>query len=121
MKLLAIACAFFLLASTVAHAEKTLNADEIKKLITGNTVLGMAPNGMTQKNYFSPDGKTIRQVGDKLIEGTWSVKDDGSQCVTGMPGGCAQIVSNEDGTYDRVGADGGIRLKWTSVTPGKGF
>lgn len=121
MKLITIACASLLLTSTLAHAEKTLDADAVKKLITGNTVNGLAPNGDTQKNYFAPDGTTIRQIKGKLVEGTWSVKDDGTQCVAGMPGGCAKIVSNDDGTYDRVVGDGGIRLKWVSVTAGKGF
>jgi len=121
MKIITFACAGLLLFSTLAHAGETLDADAVKKLITGNTVDGLAPNGNTQKNYFAPDGKTFRQIGDKLIEGTWNVKEDGSQCVTGMPGGCAKIVSNGDGTYDRIGEGGGVRLRWVSVTSGKGF
>jgi len=121
MKFITLAVAGLLLVSTWAHAGETLNADAVKKLITGNTVDGLAPNGNTQQNYFAPDGTTIRKIGDKLTEGTWSVNDDGSQCVKGMPGGCAKIVSNGDGTYDRVVEGGGIRLRWISVTPGKGF
>lgn len=110
--------AFF---SASVHAAETLNAEGVKQLLTGNTVHGLAPNGNTQKNYFAPDGKTLRQVGGKILEGTWSVNDDGTQCVEGMPGGCAKIVRNDDGTYDRVTSDGGVRLKWTSVVNGKDF
>ena len=121
MKTTLLAFASLVLFSTWAHAGDTLDAAAVKKLISGNTVDGLTPNGDTQKNYFAPDGTTIRKSGNKLIEGTWKVKEDGTQCVTGMPGGCAKIVSNGDGTYDRVVEGGGIRLRWLSVTSGKGF
>jgi len=110
-----------LLMSSGAHAAESLDADAIKQLLSGNTVHGVAPNGSTQKNYFAPDGKTYRQVGGKILEGTWHVNADGTQCVEGMPGGCAKIVRNDDGTYDRVTAEGGVRLKWVAVVNGKDF
>lgn len=121
MKNIAVVFAGLVLFSTCAQAGETLDADAVRKLITGNTVHGLSPTGGTQKNYFGPDGKTIRQTGDKIVEGSWSVNDDGTQCVKGMPGGCAKIVNNGDGTYDRVTDDGGIRLRWTSVVKGKDF
>lgn len=121
MKTIALALAGFFVLTATAQAAETLDAVAVKKLITGNTVHGIAPNGNTQKNYFAPDGKTYRQTGDKIIEGTWRVNDDGTQCVEGMPGGCAKIIRNDDGTYDRVISDGGVRLKWTAVVNGKDF
>ena len=121
MKTITFAFAGLALFSTGAYAAETMDADAVKKLISGNTVHGLAPNGNPQKNYFSPDGKTYRQVGGKILEGTWRVNDDGSQCVEGMPGGCAKIVRNDDGTYDRVTTEGGVRLKWSSVVNGKDF
>jgi hypothetical protein len=121
MKTAAFAFASMLLVAAPAQASETLDAEAVKRLIRGNTVHGLAPNGNTQKNYFAPDGKTYRQVGGKILEGTWQVNDDGTQCVEGMPGGCANIVRNDDGTYDRVTADRGVRLKWTSVVEGKDF
>jgi len=116
-----LALAGLVIVSASVQATETLNAEAVKKLITGNTVHGLAPNGNTQKNYFAPDGKTYRQVGGKILEGTWQVNDDGTQCVDGMPGGCAKIVRNDDGTYDRVTTKGGVRLKWTTVVNGKDF
>ena len=107
--------------SAFVHAAETLDAEAVKKLLTDHTVHGLAPNGNTQKNYFSADGKTYRQVSGKILEGTWQVKDDGTQCVEGMPGGCAKIVRNDDGTYDRIISGGGVRLKWTAVVKGKDF
>ncbi len=121
MKTITFALAGFVLFSTGAYAAETMDADAVKKLISGNTVHGLAPNGNTQKNYFSPDGKTYRQVGGKVLEGTWRVNDDGTQCVAGIPGGCAKIVRNDDGTYNRVTTEGKARLKWTSVVNGKDF
>lgn len=121
MKKIAFVFAGWVLLSTGVYAAETLDAEAIKKLLTGNTVHGLAPNGNTQKNYFAPDGKTFRQVGGKILEGTWVVNEDGTQCVEGMPGGCAKIVRNDDGTYDRVATGGGIRLKWTAVVNGKDF
>lgn len=96
MKITTFSLAGFVLFSASVQAAETLDAEGVKKLITGNTVHGLAPNGNTQKNYFSPDGKTYRQVGGKILEGTWRVNDDGTQCVEVMPGGCAKIVRNDD-------------------------
>ena len=121
MKKIAFAFAGLVLLSTWAHAAVTLDAAAVRKLVTGNTANGVAPNGATMKNYFAPDGKLVRQMGDKITEGSWTVNDDGSQCVAGVPGGCATIVKNDDGSYDRVLPDGKVPLKWTSFANGKDF
>ncbi len=112
---------YFLLLSANAHAVEALDAEAVRQLVTGNTVHGLRADGETQKNYFAPDGRTYRQIGSKIIEGTWRVNDDGTQCVDGMPGGCARIVKNGDGTYERVTTDGRTRLKWSAVVKGKDF
>jgi glyoxylase-like metal-dependent hydrolase (beta-lactamase superfamily II) len=58
----------------------------------------------------------------QVAEGTWKVNDDGTQCVDGIAGGCARIVSNGDGTYDRNHASSGkTLLKWNSFVNGKDF
>jgi len=121
MKTITFALAGFVLFSTGAYAAETLDADAVKKLISGNTVHGLTPNGKTPKIYFSSDGKAFRKGDDGTFEGTWSVNDDGTQCVAGIPGGCAKIVRNDDGTYNRVTTEGKARLKWTSVVNGKDF
>lgn len=121
MKTLTIVFAGLILFSTGAYAGETLDADAVRKLITGNTVHGLTPNGKTPKIHFSSDGKVIRKGDDGTFEGTWNVNDDGTQCVTNIPGGCAKIVRNDDGTYDRVTMEGKVLLKWTSVVNGKDF
>lgn len=121
MKRFTFVFAGLVLFSLGAYAGETLDADAVKKLISGNTVQGVTPNGKTPKIYFSSDGKAIRKGEDGVFEGTWKVNDDGMQCVTGLPGGCAKIVRNDDGTYDRVTTEGKVLLKWTSVVNGKDF
>lgn len=121
MKTTTLALAGFVFFSASAHAAETLDAEAVKKLITGNTAHGLTPNGGTPKNYFSPDGKLYRHASGKISEGTWRVNDDGTQCVEGLPGGCTKIARNDDGTYDRVAADGSVLLKWTTIVKGKDF
>lgn len=120
MKKITFAFAGLVLFSAWAHAAETLDADAVKKLITGNTVHGQS-NGNPVKNHFAPDGKVYRLWEGKIFEGTWRVNDDGTQCVAGIQGGCARIVRNDDGTYDRVTTEGKVLLKWTSVVNGKDF
>lgn len=62
MKQTVIAVAAYLLVSTSVQAAETLNADAVKKLISGNTAHGLAPNGATPKIYFSADGKLVYQT-----------------------------------------------------------
>lgn len=109
-----------LLVSPMSFAEETLDAAAVKKLLSGNTVEALASSGNTFQTYFAADGKLIRKDGDKIAEGAWRVEDDGKQCVEGTPGGCAMIVKNDDGSYDRK-TKKGVAARWLTITPGKGF
>lgn len=120
MKSITIAITGLILASATAYAGETLNAAAVKNLVSGNTAVGETDTGTKMMNYFSPDGTLHRKMGKKMMEGTWEVKDDGTQCIEGVPGGCATIVKNDDGTYDRM-QDGVSRLKWTEFKSGKAF
>ena len=57
MNTITFAFAGFALFSTWAHAAETLDANAVKKLITGNTVHGLTPNGKTPKSTFHPTAK----------------------------------------------------------------
>jgi hypothetical protein len=103
-----------------AHAVETLDADAVRKLISGNTAHSVSPAGAF-KNYFSPDGKAVRHTGSAVAEGSWTVSDDGTHCLEGLPGGCAKIVRNDDGTYDRLAGGGKVLVKWTAVVKGRDF
>lgn len=123
MNKIAVAFAGLLLASTLSHAGETLDAAAVKALITDKTVTGIrTKDGATLRNYFSPDGKVYRLEDGQVAEGTWQVNDDGTQCVEGIAGGCAKIVSNGDGTYDRNHAKSGkTLLKWNGFANGRNF
>lgn len=60
MKTIALAFSGFILFSTGVFAAEIMDADAVRKLLTGNTVHGLRGNGETLKNYFSPDGKIYR-------------------------------------------------------------
>ena len=121
MRMRTLAVAGFVLFPTWAHAAETLDGNAVRKLLTDNTVNGLRPDGNTVKIHFATDGKVYRQEGGKIVEGTWNVSDDGKQCVAGIPGGCARIIRNDDGTHDRITADGKVLLKWVSFVKGKDF
>ena len=110
-----------ILFSTLAFAAETLDADAVKKLLIGHTLHDVRLNGTKVKSYFAADGKLYRQDDGKNSEGTLSVTEDGHQCIGGVFGGCANIVHNDDGTYDRLLPDGKVFLKWDTVVDGKDF
>jgi len=121
MKTITFAFASLILFSTGAHAAEPLSADAVKKLLSGNTAHALSTTGNTPKNYFAPDGKLYREMDGKLSEGTWSVSDDGTHCVHGLPGGCAKVVRNEDGTHDRIKENGEVYARWILIVKGKDF
>jgi len=109
-----------LVASSHTMAAGTLSGEEVKKLIVGNTAHGVAPSGKPMKNYFDPSGTLVRSVGGKVIEGSYSISDDGTQCIkVGKADTCAKIANNGDGTYHRVDGEGKVLLKWEKIVPGK--
>lgn len=109
-----------LLAAPALLAAGSLNGDELKKLIVGNTAHGTAPNGTAMKNYFDPNGTLVRSVGGKVTEGSYMIAGDGTQCIkTGGTDNCGKIAANGDGTYHRINAEGKILLKWDKIVPGK--
>ena len=114
---LSIAAAFLVLPLTAAAGER-LDGAAVRALLTGNTAQITSRDGVALQNYFAPDGTLVRLANGKVLQGRWSVKDDGTQCVDGLPGGCATVEREADGTLYRV-VDG-LRLKWVFVN-GKSF
>ena len=104
-----------------ALAGEMLDAAAVVKLISGNTVHVLRSDGTVLKNHFAPDGKVIRYENGQTSEGTWLVKDDGTHCVEGIAGGCARIMKNSDGSYDRVQPWSKTAITWTAVVNGKDF
>ncbi len=80
---------------------KDLNGDEVKALLSGNTVEAIhAAKGFTITTYYSPDG-TFRQIRDGNNEsGTWEIDDQGFLCTyrEGWGGEC-RLIRQEEGVW----------------------
>lgn len=102
-----------------AFASDMLSADQVKSLVTGNTVDSeILENGKTFRAYFDPSGTLYRLQDGKMLEGSWRVQDDGSHCITLKKEFCAQIRNDGDGSYTRI-ENGSPKLKWHKFTPGR--
>ena len=120
MKTIATAFAGFALLFSFAqasHAEKLLNGDEIKALISGKTVDVSLSSNSQWRQYFAADGSSDRDNGEKS---TWSVEGD-KHCNTASSLRCAAIRDNGDGTYARLKANGSPAVTWTKFVDGKDF
>jgi len=93
-------------------AERVLNADEVKKLISGNTVrVTLVSKGKQWSIFFAPDGKGY-EIKDQ-VHGTWEVKDSGEHCASWAKLKCAKIVDIGGGKYARIKPDGEHAVTWT--------
>lgn len=60
-------------------AEETLNAPQIKTLLSGNTIEGKW-DGTSYRSYYDPDGMTVYQAdGGPQIKGKWRVDPNTDQ------------------------------------------
>lgn len=106
-------------AAFQTYAGEPLKSDELKKLIVGNTItVEVVGKGVSYRNYFDPSGKVIRNQAGTISEGSFTIKADGTHCVTFEHENCDKVVSNNDGTYTRAGANG-TQVKWVKVAGGK--
>ena len=97
-------------------AADSMGGDELKKLVVGSTVYLTAQSGKEMKNYFDPDGTLVRSLDGKVIKGSYSIGDDGTQCIkVGKADNCARVVNNGDGTYSRVSTEGKVLGKWNMI------
>jgi hypothetical protein len=110
--------------SPLAIAGETLSAEEIKKLIVGNTVYAERLNdGLKFAICFGANGECVRHLGDRLVGCNYQITDDNQHCLI-LEGGaklCTRIQSNGDGTYSRIKYDGTPYIKWYKVTTGCAF
>lgn len=96
---------YFSYFSSFAASGDPLSAEDVRKLITGKTVVvTVAAGGEQWKLYFSPDGQGYRTSGNSV--GTWEVKETGEHCTTWANIKCARIVYLGDGKYGRLNQKG---------------
>jgi hypothetical protein len=109
-------------SGTFASAQNLLGMEELKALISGNTVhTENLSNGRTFYVYHGASGELELQREDAAVfSGIWSVRADGTHCVSFNDETCGRIEKNADGTYTRI-INGAPAFKWLKITPGKGF
>jgi hypothetical protein len=108
MKNLLLCC--LLTLSGAVHADAQMNAQQLKSLISGNSVSGFADAlGKSYTAFYSPDGVLIQALEGKMKrKGNWKITDDGQFC-TAFPEEkekCTHIYSRDNGEYQRVKDDG---------------
>ncbi|MEO8718562.1 MAG: hypothetical protein ABI423_10140 [Burkholderiales bacterium] len=103
-------------------AQGMLGMAEVKTLISGNTVVAETlANGSAFRSYFAPSGEIVVQRNDaNEFSGYWSVRTDGSLCVSFTHEACGTVERNADGSYTRA-VNGTPEYKWVKITPGRGF
>lgn len=112
-----------MILSTPVWAGTQLNGEQIKQLVSGNTVLALnISQGTDYKNYFAPDGTMISRnesTGQVYKDKRWRISDSGDICSqsAGKKETCGQVVDNGDGTYNRMD-NGSPRGVWKTISPG---
>ncbi len=87
-----------------AQTGNALNGDELRELVTGNTISGQHDNGMPYSEYHSPDGRIFGHNNfDPVKDGCWQVRGD-SVCYSyesGQAPGlfCWRFFKMADGNY----------------------
>lgn len=87
-----------------ARAGGDLSQDEVKTLLSGNTVSATHhAKGYSFTMYLSPDGvaRQVTSQGDK-DEGAWLVRSDGDLCVNFRDEICGPLIPLGDGRYKRM-------------------
>jgi len=107
--------------SVPALAGTPLSGEQIKQLVSGNTV-DIQSKGIDYKTYYAPDGATTtrNESNGKIYKAKhWRVSDSGDICSQspGKEESCGQVVDNGDGTYNRLD-NGSPRGVWKKIYPG---
>lgn len=118
----ALAFAAMATCAAPALAQSYLTKDELQRLIQGNTVhMEELASGRSFMAYHEGSGRwQLLRPDGSVLEGVWSIRADGAQCIVIDAETCGLIQKHADGTYARV-VDGTPRNRWNKVTEGKGF
>lgn len=109
------------LAATSANAESMLNADQVKKLVTGKTIQAKHNlEGFKFSVYFDKDNKTaFRKQKGSTTKISYMFKGDKHCTQWKNQTRCANIRANKDGTWSRVNPNGKTVITWSSISDGK--
>ena len=111
--------------SATAVAGTQLSGEQIKLLVSGNTVeLTSISKGSDFKVYFKADGTatSFNESKSKKGKGTWRITDAGEHCTKWgkKDETCGQVIDMGNGTYTRM-FEGSPRATWNKVSPGNPF
>jgi len=116
------AAVVFSVVALPVQSDETLSGDQLKELITGKTLHVTNPKkGDSWHMYHAADGKSSDNRGRS---GTWKISEKGEHCndlAKNPKFKCAKVYRKSDGTYERVSADGSIKVIWTKIVNGKDF
>ena len=117
--------ALLIIPGSPVFAGDFMSAEEVKTLLSGKTTTGKGlKKGFTVITYFGADGKMDGTKDGERRAGTWTVRDDGQQCVEfdDGNGNCRFIKDNGDGTYAKVKVKGNGKkiplVLWESIVDG---
>ena len=81
------------------HAEDVLTEDEVRSLISGNTLRGIyLGQKIPFESYFNPDGTVYQNRDGESREGEWFVDKQGKHCVKWVSAEpkCRVVMRNND-------------------------
>lgn len=100
---------------------KELGSNEIKQLLSGNTVDSInLMNDYKWKYYFDPNGtfRRIDEHGNK-VDGEWELEDEGVLCMHGRKSRCWKFVkTDKENTYNIHARFGGQHKKIWAIIKG---
>lgn len=103
-------------------AESRLSGEQIKALLSGNTVEGKYIKWKTtHKMYFEATGK-LRRI-DSLNnkeKGRWEINNSDELCVSVRKTRCNQVMKRDDGGYN-VYRHGTLKFTFDKIVPGNPY
>ena len=116
---------FLVALSASASAGTLLSGEQIKNLVSGNTVaLHSLAKNINFQIYYAADGSSIshNENSGKKSRGTWRITDSGEWCnywptEKNPEERCGQVIDNGDGTYNRL-ENGNLRSVWKKIHTG---
>jgi len=105
--------------SQTAIADTTVSGEELKTLLSGNTVEGKYLKwDTTHKMYFEATGK-IRRI-DSLNNkqsGDWYIDSNDLLCISMKRERCNEVTKRDDGGYN-VSRKGSVKFTFDKILPG---
>jgi hypothetical protein len=108
------------LCALALPAADFFTSDELKTLVSGNTVHFEVPDEGEFRAYLNSNGTVIRMHDGQALEGSWSIKGDGALCLhyVDKEERCGRVTKSRDSTYTRID-DAGVTNYWTKVAHGR--